>query len=46
MNTDNKEIQNKIKYSIWETRIAESQRKVIEKSPELTESFNLNTNKN
>lgn len=46
MHYENNEVQSKIKYSIWETRIAESQRKVIEKSPELTEGFNHKTSKN
>ncbi|WP_274609497.1 hypothetical protein [Mesobacillus boroniphilus] len=41
----NKDRQNKIKYSIWDTRVDEKQRKIIEKSPELTDGFNNRTSK-
>lgn len=37
---ENKDIQNKIKYSIWDTRVDEKQRKMIEKSPEITARIN------
>lgn len=38
------DMQNKIKFSIWDTRTDEKQHKVLE-SPELIEGFNRDTNK-
>lgn len=40
----NENLPNKIKFSIWDTRIDESQRKVLD-SPELIEGFNRNSSK-
>lgn len=44
MGREKKDIQNKIPFSIWDTRTDEKQRKVLE-SPELIKGFNMDSNK-
>ena len=42
--SEKNDMQNKIKYSIWETRTDEKQREILE-SPDLIEGFNRDSNK-